>query len=153
MNIFRSLEVSPFSNLQGWGEQYNLDAGKFISNLPHRLGYIRRLPGGSIPVRVSEHEDYYLIEAALPGWATKEQVEISLMEDATLAIKINNPRPEKSDEVKYLVEEFVPQNSTRFVHLPNNISAEHISANCDGNLLKINVPKSSAKKDIAIKVE
>lgn len=102
------------------------------------------LRSDSFRVDIREKEDYYLLEAELPGVAP-EQVEISL-EDNTLTITANLEAEQHKEKDDYIYSERRTGRMQRSFHL-DNVREEDINAHYHNNgILHVRLPKAEPEQ-------
>ncbi|MFX0071937.1 MAG: Hsp20/alpha crystallin family protein [Candidatus Hermodarchaeota archaeon] len=124
-------------------------ASKFMHHCGDQIGRF----GSTVPYRIQEEDDGYLILVPLPG-RTKEDVSVSLIGNN---VNITAKKP-KLDEIKKpngnIRGEFGPFSRSFFkfievnmdISLPTNANTDAIKSRIANGLLKIMVEKKPAKK-------
>ena len=90
-------------------------------------------------VDLKEQNDYYFVEAELPGFK-KEEISLNY-EEGKLLIEANHAEENKEESEKYIHRERKTCSMRRAIYL-KDIQAEQIQAKLEDGLLKIEVPKS-----------
>jgi HSP20 family protein len=108
--------------------------------------FSRRLElGTSVPaVNISEENDQFLIDVAVPGMK-KEDLKINL-NDNILTISCEKKEEKEEKDKKITRREFSYSSFMRSFQLPENIKAEEISAEYKEGVLKLKVPKQEESK-------
>jgi HSP20 family protein len=105
---------------------------------------------GNFPLDISETDEAFEVEAALPG-VKPEDVEVQVHGD-TVTIK-GNAKEEAAEKGKdWLRRERRYGVFARSFTLPTDIDAEKASADFENGLLKLRLPKSEAARPKTIKV-
>jgi HSP20 family protein len=99
---------------------------------------------------VIEDETSYTFSLALPGMK-KEEIRIDLKNDL-LTISGERKFEKKENGKVHRVESYYG-NFTRTVSLPENVKAEHITAEFTNGVLHVNVPKGDAALPKAIEIK
>ncbi len=105
---------------------------------------------GYFPLDISETDEAFEVEAALPG-VKPEDVEIQVHGD-TVTIKGNAKEEAEEKGKDWLRRERRYGVFARSFTLPTDIDAEKASANFENGLLKLRLPKSEAARPKTIKV-
>ena len=85
---------------------------------------------------VSENEDSYDLELAMPG-VSKDEVEVAI-EDNALIVTVNRELPEK----EYIHQEILLDFKRRVFSLANNVDKDNIAAKLENGILKIKLPRN-----------
>jgi HSP20 family protein len=115
--------------------------------------------GGDVPMNVLQKPEQFVIEVALPG-VKPEDIDITC-EQTTLTIKAHREAPfaqwagdsgTKSDQVSFLLTEFVGGDFVRSVTLSKAINSDRLEASFERGVLTIVVPiaQEAQPKRIAI---
>lgn len=102
------------------------------------------------PVDIVEEKDRILMTAELPGFKENE-IQIQ-MEGGVLTIRGERKSEVEKEGRTYHRMERVYGQFVRSFTLPNNVDREHIKANFDSGLLKIEMPKLEEAKPRQIKI-
>ncbi len=105
---------------------------------------------GYFPLDVSETDEAFEVEAALPG-VNPEDVEVQVHGD-TVTIKGNAKEEAEEKGKDWLRRERRYGVFARSFTLPTDIDAEKASADFENGLLKLRLPKSEAARPKTIKV-
>jgi HSP20 family protein len=105
-------------------------------------------------VNLSEDNDYYYIEAAVPGWK-KEELQISIVNNIlTLRGRKTEETKRQYENRKYIERAIATRNFERCFSLPK-VDVENIESSFDNGLLYISLPKVNPEEpkriDIIIK--
>jgi HSP20 family protein len=96
------------------------------------------------PVNISEGEDGYQIEFAVPG-RNKEEFKINL-EKGLLSVSYEKQENAEAKETKRVLSEWSLQNFKRSFNLGEKINADGIVAKYENGILKIFLPKTEEVK-------
>ncbi|MGE5732060.1 MAG: Hsp20/alpha crystallin family protein [Gemmatimonas sp.] len=105
-------------------------------------------------IDVVEHKDSYLMYAELPG-VDPSQIEITF-EQNVLTIrgtKQSYVQASNDDEVRVYAAERVTGSFERSIRLPEFVDGDHISAEFNDGLLKVQVPKAVAAQPRRIEIK
>ncbi len=105
---------------------------------------------GYFPLDISETDEAFEVEAALPG-VKPEDVEVQVHGD-TVTIKGNSKEEAEEKDKDWLRRERRYGVFARSFTLPTDIDAENASADFENGLLKLRLPKSEAARPKTIKV-
>ncbi len=105
---------------------------------------------GYFPLDISETDEAFEVEAALPG-VKPEDVEVQVHGD-TVTIKGNAKEEAEEKGKDWLRRERRYGVFARSFTLPTDIDAENASADFENGLLKLRLPKSEAARPKTIKV-
>jgi HSP20 family protein len=104
---------------------------------------------------ITEHEDKYLLEMAVPG-IDKSKVQINV-EDEILTVKYESESAEKEGSNKqdhYIRREFAISSFERNFNLSDVTDSEKISASYQNGILKIEIPlKEKVKNKVSKNIE
>lgn len=114
----------------------------FFLGFPRRLFDLQRR-GSDMRTDVVEHDDNYQVSAELPGFK-KDGIHLNYRRD-TLSIQATheNNHEDKDEAGNVLRRERNYSNVSRSFYLPN-VDRQQITANYDGGILKITLPKLTA---------
>ena len=104
----------------------------------------------AFPVDLSETDDAVVAKAALPG-VNPDEVEVSVNEDL-LTIKAEAKHEEKDERERYLHRELTYGAFSRTVQLPTSVDSEKATAEYEGGVLTITLPKLEGQRARTIKV-
>jgi len=108
--------------------------------------------GKMFPIDISENDNNYIVEAALPG-QKPEDIEIMAMGD-TLTIRTTQKREEKEGkEGRYVRQERFEGEMSRTITLPSAIDPDKVQATYEHGVLKIELPKTQAQQSKRIQVQ
>lgn len=108
--------------------------------------------GRMFPIDISENDNNYIVEAALPG-RKPEDIEITAMGD-TLTIHTTQKREEKTEkEGCYVRQESYEGEMSRVITLPGNIDPDKVQATYEHGVLKLEIPKAQAQQSKRIQVQ
>lgn len=112
----------------------------------------RQLNGNySIACDLTENQDGYMIQAALPG-VTSENLTIDFADDV-LTIKAENPAAETIEGVRYHLRELAFGTYERSFRFPLPINADAIEARLEQGFLTLYLPKAESVKPRRIDVQ
>jgi HSP20 family protein len=109
--------------------------------------------GGSVwspPVDVFDNKDAIVLKAELPGLGP-DDIDIEV-DDNVLTIKGERKFEEKVEEGRYYRLERAYGSFSRSLTLPQGVKADEISANFEGGVLEVRVPKADEVKPRKITV-
>ena len=104
----------------------------------------------AFPVDLSETDDAVVAKAALPG-VNPDEVEVSVNEDL-LTIKAEAKHEEKDERERYLHRELTYGAFSRTVQLPTSVDSEKATAEYEGGVLTVTLPKLEGQRARTIKV-
>ena len=97
---------------------------------------------------IKEKKDKYIIDMDLPGYE-KENIKISIEEGyLTINATMNSENEENDDEGNFLRQERYTGECSRSFYIGDNITENDIKASFKNGILKLEVPKMDAKKEI-----
>lgn len=97
---------------------------------------------------IKEKKDKYIIDMDLPGYE-KENIKISIEEGyLTINATMNSENEENDDEGKFVRQERYTGECSRSFYIGDNITENDIKASFKNGILKLEVPKMDAKKEI-----
>lgn len=102
--------------------------------------WLVKTSGAEPAVNVTEKEDAFNIEIAVPG-ACKEDFQIHLEENCQLVISMEKKTENKDDNKKYLRHDFSYTSFKQTFILPDDIQKDKINANVTDGILNIELPK------------
>jgi HSP20 family protein len=133
------IRTKPEMRFQGLFD--NLFSPEF--QLLNRSGLAATSP--SLPkVNISESEDSYQLELAVPGMA-KEEFKIKLDQEV-LSVSSEKKEEATKDNKAYRRQEFSYQAFERRFNLPEDVDSEKITANYVNGVLSITIPKKEEAK-------
>jgi len=91
-------------------------------------------------VDITEHDDKFELEVALPGMK-KDEINIEL-DDNVLTISGERKMEEEKKEKKYHLVESRFGRFTRSFTMPRNVDPKSVDAKMDNGILKVNIKKS-----------
>lgn len=103
-----------------------------------------------IPVDLYETDDSVVAKAALPG-VNPEDVDISVNDDL-LTIKGETKHEEKEEREHFLRRELSYGAFARTLPLPANVDAEKATAEYEGGVLTVTLPKAEGSRTKTIKI-
>lgn len=104
-------------------------------------------------MNVVEGETKYEMLLAVPGMQ-KGDFDINLNADGELTIKIEKPKAEESQQVRYLRREFSPANYSQTYVLPDDVDRQNISARVADGILTVELPKQQkTQNDVVRNIE
>jgi len=96
---------------------------------------------------IKEKEDKYIIEMDLPGYE-KENINLELKEGyLTVSAKVER-ETDSGEKEKYVHKERFYGECSRSFYVGEELTEEDISAEFKNGMLKINIPKKEAKKEL-----
>ena len=104
----------------------------------------------AFPVDLSETDDAVVAKAALPG-VNPEEVDVSVNDDF-LTIKGETKQEMKDEREQYLHRELTYGAFSRTVQLPTSVDSEKATAEYEGGVLTITLPKLEGQRARTIKV-
>jgi len=108
--------------------------------------------GRMFPIDISENDNSYLVEAALPG-SKPEDIEITALGD-TLSIRATQKRDEKTEkEGRYVRHERYEGEMSRTITLPSTVDPDKVKATYENGVLKLEIPKAQAQQSKRIQVQ
>lgn len=97
---------------------------------------------------VRDHEDHYEVEIDLPGFK-KDQINVELNNgNLTITASKGLEKNEKNSEGKYVRQERYSGIMTRTFYVGEELTEKDISAKFEDGVLKLNIPKREAVKEI-----
>lgn len=97
---------------------------------------------------VRDHEDHYEVEIDLPGFK-KDQINVELNNgNLTITASKGLEKNEKNNEGKYVRQERYSGIMTRTFYVGEELTEKDISAKFEDGVLKLNIPKKEAAKEI-----
>jgi len=111
------------------------------------IWHVRERP---IPVDLYETDDSVVAKAALPG-VNPEDVEVSVNDDL-LTIKGETKHEEKEERERFLRRELSYGAFSRTLPLPASVDAEKATADYEGGVLTITLPKLEGRRTKTIKI-
>ncbi|MDO4414610.1 MAG: Hsp20/alpha crystallin family protein [Erysipelotrichaceae bacterium] len=97
---------------------------------------------------VRDHEDHYEVEIDLPGFK-KDQINVELNNgNLTITASKGLEKNEKNNEGKYVRQERYSGIMTRTFYVGEELTEKDISAKFEDGVLKLNIPKKEAVKEI-----
>ena len=108
--------------------------------------------GRMFPIDVSENENSYIVEAALPGMKP-DDVEIMAAGD-TLSIRaIRKGEQQTEKEGRYVRQERYEGEMGRTITLPGPIDSDKVTATYENGVLKLDIPKIPAQQSKRIQIQ
>ena len=104
----------------------------------------------TIPVDLYETEESVVAKAALPG-INPDEVEVSVIEDL-LTIKGTAKHDEKDEREHYLRRELSYGSFSRTLPLPVSVDSEKATAEYEGGVLTVTLPKTEGSRARTIKI-
>ncbi len=104
----------------------------------------------AIPVDLYETEDSVVAKAGLPG-VNPDEVEVSVIEDL-LTIKGTVKHEEKDESERYLRRELSYGAFSRTLPLPASVDSENATAEYEGGVLTVTLPKTEGSRTRTIKI-
>ena len=104
--------------------------------------WMPRMNTASPAVNVVEDENEYKVEVAAPGM-TKEDFNVSLVDDDHLTISLEKKNEESNENKKYLRREFSYSKFQQTIALPDDVDREQIAASVVDGVLTINLHKKA----------
>ena len=104
--------------------------------------WMPRMNTASPAVNVMEDENEYKVEVAAPGM-TKEDFNVSLVDDEHLTISLEKKNESSDDNKKYLRREFSKSKFQQTSALPDDVDREQITASVVDGVLTINLQKKA----------
>jgi len=102
-------------------------------------------------VDVYEKDDKLIVEAEIPG-AKKEDIEVKIKDNAIVVKGEVKKEEEKKEENYYRSERFYGK-FERVIPLPVEVKAEEAKATFENGILKLEIPKATAEKEVKIEVK
>ncbi len=102
-------------------------------------------------VDVYEKDDKIIVEAEIPG-AKKEDIEVKIKDNNLIIRGEVKKDEEKKDENFYRRERFYGK-FERVIPLPQEVKPEEAKATVENGILKIEIPKAQAEKEIKIDLQ
>lgn len=99
---------------------------------------LRTVRAPNIPLNLKKLEDKYLVELEAAGYSTDD---ISIELDGDHLVIAGSEKGSNEADGEYLVKEFWQSNFTRRVKLPKDIDTESISAEMNGGILNVAIPR------------
>jgi len=116
--------------------------GRVVSELGTEFGYI--------PLDISEADDSYDVEAALPG-VKPDEVEVQVHGD-TVTLKGEAREETKEEDKSWLRRELRYGAFARTFTLPTAVDADKATAEFKDGLLVLHLPKSESEKPKTVKI-
>lgn len=118
----------------------------FIMSSPFSFPSVRMFP-----IDISENDNNYIVEAALPG-RKPEDIEVTAMGD-TLTIHTMEKREEKKEkEGRYVRQERYEGEMSRTITLPGTVDPDKVRATYEHGVLRLEIPKAQAQQSKRIQV-
>ncbi|CAI2611913.1 Acid shock protein [Apilactobacillus kunkeei] len=113
--------------------------------------FFNSVAGNQMKTDVIENEDNYVVSSELPGFK-KDEIHLDYNND-TLSIHATHDlnKEDTNKEGKVLRKERTSSNIARAFYLPD-IDIDNVSADYDGGILKITLPKQEVKDEEAHKI-
>lgn len=106
-------------------------------------GYNEKMPA----TNVTETTDSYKVELSVPGF-DKDKFNVEVKNNVlTISGNVEERNEEKDKDDKVIRREFRSSSFTRSFSLPENIDADHISAEHQNGILILDIPKTSKALD------
>ncbi len=102
-------------------------------------------------VDVYEKDNKIIIEAEIPG-AKKEDIEVKIKDNAVV-IKGEVKREEEKKEGNFYRSERFYGVFERVIPLPAEVKAEEAKASFENGILKLEIPKATAEKEVKVEVQ
>ncbi len=102
-------------------------------------------------VDVYEKDNKIVIEAEIPG-ARKEDIEVKIRDNAVVIKGEVKKEEEKKEENYYRSERFYGV-FERVIPLPTEVKAEEAKASFENGILKLEIPKATAEKEVKVEVQ
>ncbi len=102
-------------------------------------------------VDVYEKDNKIVIEAEIPG-AKKEDIEVKIRDNAVVIKGEVKKEEEKKEENYYRSERFYGV-FERVIPLPAEVKAEEAKASFENGILKLEIPKATAEKEVKVEVQ
>ncbi len=102
-------------------------------------------------VDVYEKDNKIVIEAEIPG-AKKEDIEVKIRDNAVVIKGEVKKEEEKKEENYYRSERFYGV-FERVIPLPTEVKAEEAKASFENGILKLEIPKATAEKEVKVEVQ
>jgi HSP20 family protein len=102
-------------------------------------------------VDVYEKDDKIIVEAEIPG-AKKEDIEVKIKENNVIIKGEVKKEEEKKDENYYRKERFYGK-FERVIPLPSEVKAEEAKAKIEDGILKLEIPKAQAEKEVKVELQ
>ncbi len=118
-------------------------------------GFQRRLVPvyrGTFTVDVKEHEDEVIVVADLPG-ATKENIDITLIDPRTLHISFRREEEKEEQEKGYHLKERVRGEMDRTITLPADVTTDESKATFTNGILELRLKKIRISPEKRIPIE
>ena len=138
----------PFAELDEMRRRMDRMVGEFR---PHRLLSDIGTEFGYFPVDISETEDAFEVEAALPG-VKREEIDVHAHGD-TITIKGEAKEEAEEKGRDWLRRERRYGAFARSFTLPTGIDPDKATADFDDGILRLHLPKSEVLKPKTIKVD
>ncbi len=127
-----------------------------ISQLFNELAPVQRgevvAAGLTLPkVDVYETEDKVIVEAEIPG-VKKEDIEVKIKDNSVVIKGETKREEEKKDKNFYRAERFYGK-FERVIPLFTEVKANEAKASIQDGILKLEIPKATDEKEIAIKID
>jgi HSP20 family protein len=107
--------------------------------------------GWQVPIDVTENDDSYVVEAALPG-INPDDLNITVQENV-LTISGEAKQQQDKQEQRYHMRERRWGNFSRSISLPMSVNASEVKAEYTDGVLKLTLPKSEEAKPKRIQVK
>jgi HSP20 family protein len=148
-NVPAAFVWNPFRELARIEQELNkvfneLVPTKAVSEVPQVQGWTPR-------VDVYEKDNKIVIEAEIPG-AKKEDIEVKIRDNAVVIKGEVKKEEEKKEENYYRSERFYGV-FERVIPLPAEVKAEEAKASFENGILKLEIPKATAEKEVKIEVQ
>lgn len=103
-------------------------------------------------LNVTEDENAYTVQAALPGWKP-EDVNITLEDGVvTLSGEVKEETTTEDKPAKTHIREIRQNSFARRLHLPMDVEADKVNAHFENGILQLTLPKAEVVKPKQIKI-
>jgi len=103
-------------------------------------------------LNVTEDDNAYTVQAALPGWKP-EEVNITLEDGVvTLAGEAKEETANEDKPAKTHIHEIQQRSFARRLHLPMDVEADKVDAHFENGMLMLTLPKAEVVKPKQIKI-
>ncbi len=147
-NIPATFVWNPFRELARIEQELNKVFNELV---PTRTAEVAQAQVWTPRVDVYEKDNKLIIEAEIPG-AKKEDIEVKIKDNAVVIKGEVKREEEKKEENFYRSERFYGV-FERVIPLPVEVKPEEAKASFENGILKLEIPKATAEKEIKVEVQ
>ncbi len=148
-NVPAAFVWNPFRELARIEQELNKVFNELVPT--RTASEVSQVQGWTPRVDVYEKDNKIVIEAEIPG-AKKEDIEVKIRDNAVVIKGEVKKEEEKKEENYYRSERFYGV-FERVIPLPAEVKAEEAKASFENGILKLEIPKATAEKEVKIEVQ